>query len=379
MKKKTENKKTLEEIRGEFLKRTSQGEEISSKDVLEEAEKNHLSDEEEEMLFDWLQSEDVVIEEDPSLLEEEEEEEAEEAEEFGEEDEEDTPDPFLDKDRKKGVQDSVRVYLKEIGEIPLLNAEEEAKTAKKVAEGDKEAKDLMIQANLRLVVSIAKEYVNRGLSIQDLIQEGNIGLIRAVEKFDYTKGFRFSTYATWWIRQSLVRAIADQSRNIRLPVHVTEQVMRVNRAQRRLMQELGREPTAAEIAEQIEGMDADRVMEIQKYALEPVSLETPAGEEETSTLGDLIQDPSAIDPVAYANSSVLKEQVDRLLKELPEREEKIVRMRFGLDGSGKPKTLEEVGMECSVTRERIRQIETKALRRLQMSMQKNREFRDLKD
>ena len=373
---KQENHKTLEEIRGEFLKKAAKGEVITQKALLEEAEKNHLSEEDEEALFDWLQSQDILIAGETDLIEEEREEAEEEA---AEEEEADTPDPFLETEKKKGPSDSVRVYLKEIGEIPLLSAEEEYETAKKVAEGDKEAKDLMISANLRLVVSLAKEYVNRGLSIQDLIQEGNIGLIRAVEKFDYTKGFRFSTYATWWIRQSLVRAIADQSRDIRLHVHVTEQVMRVNRAQRQLMQELGREPSAKEIAERVEGMTEEKVIEIQKIALDPVSLETPAGEEETSTLGDMIQDTSAVDPVAYANNSVLKEQIDRLLKELPEREEKIVRMRFGLDGSGKPKTLEEVGNECNVTRERIRQIESKALRRLHMNMLKNKDYRDLKD
>ena len=378
---KQKDRKTLDEIREEFLQKNRKGVQITQKELLEEAEKNHLSEEEEEALFDWLQNQDIMIAGDEGLLEEEREEAEEEEAEAGEdaEEESESPDPYIETGRKKGTPDSVRMYLREIGEIPLLSAEQEYETAKKVAEGDKEAKELMISANLRLVVSLAKEYVNRGLSLQDLIQEGNIGLIRAVEKFDYSKGFRFSTYATWWIRQSLVRAIADFSRDIRLPVHVTEQVMRVNRAQRQLMQELGREPVAAEIAAKIPGMTAEKVMEIQKISMDPVSLESPAGEEETSTLGDLIQDTSAVDPVAYANNSVLKEQVDRLLKELPEREEKIVRMRFGLDGSGKAKTLEEVGNECKVTRERIRQIETKALRRLQLSMQKNREFRDLKD
>ena len=248
-----------------------------------------------------------------------------------------------------------------------------------MAEGDKEAKDLLISSNLRLVVAMAKEYLNRGLSFQDLIQEGNIGLMRAVEKFDYSKGFRFSTYATWWIRQSMVRAIADQSHDIRLPVHMTEQITRVKKVERQLLQELNREPTAEEIAAKIDGMTAEKIRDIQKISLDTLSLESPAGDEDNSTLSDFIQDTSAVDPVAYANSSVLREQVDMLLKELPEREEKIVRMRFGLDGTGKPKTLEEVGNECRVTRERIRQIESKALRRLHRSMQINKQFRDLRD
>ncbi len=379
------NLKTLGAVCNEFLEKSKKGEQITQKELLEEAEKNHLTDEEEDQLFDWIQQQGIFISADADLLDEESKEAAEERDEVSDEpdedmeDQTDSPDPYIETSRKKSQNDSVKVYLREIGEIPLLTAQQEYDIAKRVSEGDKEAKEILISSNLRLVVSMAKEYLNRGLSFQDLIQEGNIGLMRAVEKFDYTKGFRFSTYATWWIRQSMVRAIADQSRDIRLPVHMTEQIMRVNRVQRKLMQELGREPTVAEIAAQLEGMTPQRVMEIQKIGMDPVSLESPAGDEENSTLSDFIQDTSAVDPVAYANSSILRDQVDKLLKELPEREEKIVRMRFGLDGTGKPKTLEEVGNECHVTRERIRQIESKALRRLHRSMQIKQEFRDLRE
>jgi len=378
--------KTLDAVCNEFLERSRKGEEITQKDLMEEAEKNHLSEEEEDQLFDWVQQQGIFFSSDEEMLDEEAgtDDASEDDNERGPEEEDepetdDSPDPYIEKGRRKTVGDSVKVYLKEIGQIALLSAQQEYEVAKKVAEGDKEAKDLLISSNLRLVVAMAKEYLNRGLSFQDLIQEGNIGLMRAVEKFDYSKGFRFSTYATWWIRQSMVRAIADQSHDIRLPVHMTEQITRVKKVERQLLQELNREPTAEEIAAKIDGMTADKIRDIQKISLDTLSLESPAGDEDNSTLSDFIQDTSAVDPVAYANSSVLREQVDMLLKELPEREEKIVRMRFGLDGTGKPKTLEEVGNECRVTRERIRQIESKALRRLHRSMQINKQFRDLRD
>lgn len=378
--------KTLDAVCNEFLERSQKGEEITQKDLMEEAEKNHLSEEEEDQLFDWVQQQGIFFSSDEEMLDEEAgtDDASEDDNERGPEEEDepetdDSPDPYIEKGRRKTVGDSVKVYLKEIGQIALLSAQQEYEVAKKVAEGDKEAKDLLISSNLRLVVAMAKEYLNRGLSFQDLIQEGNIGLMRAVEKFDYSKGFRFSTYATWWIRQSMVRAIADQSHDIRLPVHMTEQITRVKKVERQLLQELNREPTAEEIAAKIDGMTAEKIRDIQKISLDTLSLESPAGDEDNSTLSDFIQDTSAVDPVAYANSSVLREQVDMLLKELPEREEKIVRMRFGLDGTGKPKTLEEVGNECRVTRERIRQIESKALRRLHRSMQINKQFRDLRD
>ncbi len=378
--------KTLDAVCSEFLERSQKGEEITQKDLMEEAEKNHLSEEEEDQLFDWVQQQGIFFSSDEEMLDEEAgtDDASEDDNERGPEEEDepetdDSPDPYIEKGRRKTVGDSVKVYLKEIGQIALLSAQQEYEVAKKVAEGDKEAKDLLISSNLRLVVAMAKEYLNRGLSFQDLIQEGNIGLMRAVEKFDYSKGFRFSTYATWWIRQAMVRAIADQSHDIRLPVHMTEQITRVKKVERQLLQELNREPTAEEIAAKIDGMTAEKIRDIQKISLDTLSLESPAGDEDNSTLSDFIQDTSAVDPVAYANSSVLREQVDMLLKELPEREEKIVRMRFGLDGTGKPKTLEEVGNECRVTRERIRQIESKALRRLHRSMQINKQFRDLRD
>ena len=261
-----------------------------------------------------------------------------------------------------GLEDPVRMYLKEIGKVPLLSAEEEIEYAQRMEEGDEEAKKRLAEANLRLVVSIAKRYVGRGMQFLDLIQEGNLGLIKAVEKFDYRKGYKFSTYATWWIRQAITRAIADQARTIRIPVHMVETINKLVRVQRQLLQELGREPSSEEIAETMD-IPVERVREIQKISQEPVSLETPIGEEEDSHLGDFIQDDNVPVPAEAAASTLLKEQLVEVLGTLTEREQKVLRLRFGMD-DGRARTLEEVGKEFNVTRERIRQIEAKALRKL---------------
>ena len=261
------------------------------------------------------------------------------------------------------IIDPVKMYLKEIGRVELLNHDQEIELAKRILEGDEQAKKELAAANLRLVVSIAKRYVGRGMLFLDLIQEGNMGLIKAVEKFDYTKGFKFSTYATWWIRQAITRAIADQARTIRIPVHMVETINKLTRIQRQLIQELGREPSAEEIAEKMDGMTPEKVREIQKISLEPVSLETPIGEEDDSHLGDFIEDEGAMSPNDYAANELLKDELNDVLLELTDREEKVLRLRFGLD-DGRTRTLEEVGREFNVTRERIRQIEAKALRKL---------------
>ena len=260
------------------------------------------------------------------------------------------------------VDDPVRMYLREIGKIPLLSYDKEFELAKRILEGDEEAKQELAEANLRLVVSIAKKYVGRGMLFLDLIQEGNMGLIKAVEKFDYTKGFKFSTYATWWIRQAITRAIADQARTIRIPVHMVETINRLIRTSRHLLQQLGREPTPEEIAKEMD-MSVEKVMEIQKIAQDPVSLETPIGEEDDSHLGDFIQDEDSPAPQDAASYTLLREQLEEVMKTLTPREAKVLRLRFGLD-DGKARTLEEVGKEFDVTRERIRQIEAKALRKL---------------
>ena len=260
------------------------------------------------------------------------------------------------------IEDPVRMYLKEIGKVPLLNAEEEINLAKRMENGDLEAKKRLAEANLRLVVSIAKRYVGRGMLFLDLIQEGNLGLIKAVEKFDYSKGYKFSTYATWWIRQAITRAIADQARTIRIPVHMVETINKLLRVSRQLLQELGREPLPEEIAKEMD-IPVERVREIQKISQEPVSLETPIGEEEDSHLGDFIQDDNVPVPADEAAFTLLKEQLVEVLSTLTEREQKVLRLRFGLD-DGRARTLEEVGREFNVTRERIRQIEAKALRKL---------------
>lgn len=274
------------------------------------------------------------------------------------------------------VDDPVKMYLKDIGKVPLLSGEEEVELAQRMMEGDEEAKRKLSEANLRLVVSIAKRYVGRGMLFLDLIQEGNMGLMKAVEKFDCTKGFKFSTYATWWIRQAITRAIADQARTIRIPVHMVETINRQVRTQRILLQELGREPTSAEIGERM-GISAEKVEEIQKIAQDPVSLETPIGEEEDSHLADFIEDNKTVAPSDVAAQTMLREQLIAALHKLTPREEKVIRLRYGLD-DGKQRTLEEVGREFNVTRERIRQIEAKALRKLR-NPSKSKKLRDYLD
>lgn len=377
----------LEEVCGIVLKKAGSDQEIHEKEIMELAEKHHLSEDDLDALFEWCNEKGIAVQESAEELEEladreddaVEEEDA-DAEETGdeEEDADEVSEPYQEKNKRESSKDSVKLYLQQIGEIPLLTAEEERDLAKRYKETkDPAAKDQMISSNLRLVVSVAKDYTGRGLSFLDLIQEGNMGLVRAVEKFDYERGFRFSTYAIWWIRQTMVRAIADQSREIRLPVHMTETIVKLNRISRDLTQELGRDPTPEEIAAKMPGMSPERISEIQKIAMEPVSLETPAGDEENSTLSDFIEDEKAVSPDEYASNQYLHEEVDKILKDLPEREEKILRMRFGLD-DGKPKTLEEVGRVCNVTRERIRQIETKALRRLNRSFATREDLKDLR-
>ncbi|MCQ2792871.1 MAG: RNA polymerase sigma factor RpoD [Bacilli bacterium] len=263
------------------------------------------------------------------------------------------------------VNDSVKIYLKEIGKVPLLNAKQEQELAQRIVAGDEDAKQQLINANLRLVISIAKRYAGRGMPFLDLIQEGNMGLIKAVEKFDYQKGFKFSTYATWWIRQAITRAIADQARTIRIPVHMVETINKITRAQRELVQELGRDPTAEEISDKLQGaLSADRIREIQRVNQEPVSLETPIGEEDDSRLSDFVEDKETLSPSEYTTKSLLKQELyDVMAESLTEREEKVLRRRYGLDDNH-PRTLEEVGKEFGVTRERIRQIEAKAIRTL---------------
>ncbi len=296
--------------------------------------------------FDILLNDDVDLPEDPDLIMDE------------------PADVDLESSLPKGiaVDDPVRMYLKEIGKVPLLSADEEIELAKRMEQGDEEAKKRLCEANLRLVVSIAKRYVGRGMLFLDLIQEGNLGLIKAVDKFDYTKGYKFSTYATWWIRQAITRSIADQARTIRIPVHMVETINKLIRVSRQLLQTYGREPSPEEIAEEM-GISVDKVREIQKIAQEPVSLETPIGEEEDSHLGDFIPDEDVPAPAEAAAFSMLKEQLVEVLDTLTEREQKVLKLRFGLD-DGRARTLEEVGKEFDVTRERIRQIEAKALRKL---------------
>lgn len=367
------NYKSLEEIKQYLLEQSKKENEINEKDVIDIATKNHLSEDEEEDLFNWIQENDEIL---MSGEDEEDELDDEDEDEDEDEEEDDSEDTSSQVERKKSF-DSMKAYLQEIGAVDRLTPEEEIEIGKRAAQGDPEAKEIMINANLRLVVAMARKFLNRGLSYQDLIQEGNIGLMRAVEKFDPDKGFRFSTYATWWIRQSLTRAIADQSRDIRIPVHTTEQIYKIKKIQRELFQEFNREPTPEEIAEKIPGMDAAKVTGLLSVSQDTISLESPTGDEEDSTLGDFIKDDSIKGPEDVFKSEALKDQIDKVLKELPEREEAIVRMRFGLDGTGTVKTLDEVGKIYGITKERVRQIENKAMRRLKMIIKTKEEYTDL--
>ncbi len=359
---KPEAEKTTEEKLNELVERGKKAGKLSSKDLMALEDMN-LSSEETEKFYDRLESLGIDVLGDDALLHVDEDalpelEELEEIEEVTEEEMNETEamaDTF-------STDDPVRMYLKEIGKVPLLTPEEEQDLAKRMAEGDEEAKRRMAEANLRLVVSIAKRYVGRGMLFLDLIQEGNLGLIKAVEKFDYTKGYKFSTYATWWIRQAITRAIADQARTIRIPVHMVETINKVIRVSRQLLQELGHDPSAEEIAAEM-NMPVDKVRDILKIAQEPVSLETPIGEEEDSHLGDFIPDEDASEPSEAASFSLLKEQLMEVLDTLTPREKKVLELRFGIV-DGRTRTLEEVGKEFNVTRERIRQIEAKALRKL---------------
>ncbi len=359
---------SVDEIRDYLEHARDFSEEVNQSELMEAINDLSLSDEESDELFKWIQDNQITLsaaeeeEEESSEQELEADEESDDADDYVEDEISRLEKSFADSSRAK-INDPVKMYLKEIGQIPLLTAQEEREVAKRITEGDEEAKKELISANLRLVVSIAKKYVGRGMHLLDLIQEGNCGLIKAVDKFDYTKGFKFSTYATWWIRQSITRAIADQARTIRIPVHMVENINKLARIQRQLVQDLGRDPLPEEIAEKSEVFSADKVREIQKIALEPVSLETPIGEEDDSHLGDFIEDKETISPDAYASNQLLKDEINAMLEGLTEREEEVLRLRFGLE-DGCTRTLEEVGKKFNVTRERIRQIEAKALRKL---------------
>lgn len=366
--------KTLDEIKQELLLSMKDADSvITQKELMDSIDHLDLSDKDIDDLFQWCSDNDITFadseEDDEDLLMD-----------VDDDDEVLSADDSLDSDHALAnelenleqsfantshtkINDPVKMYLKEIGRVDLLDPKDEPEIARRIQAGDEEAKKMLIAANLRLVVSIAKKYVGRGMLFLDLIQEGNMGLVKAVEKFDYTKGFKFSTYATWWIRQAITRAIADQARTIRIPVHMVETINKLTRIQRQLVQDLGRDPTAEEIAEKMENISAEKVREIQKIALEPVSLETPIGEEDDSHLGDFIEDKETLSPDEYANNQLLKDEINTVLQGLTEREEKVLRLRFGLL-DGRTRTLEEVGREFNVTRERIRQIEAKALRKL---------------
>ncbi|MDD2591359.1 MAG: RNA polymerase sigma factor RpoD [Erysipelotrichaceae bacterium] len=386
--------KTLDEIKEQFIKDYKKEGQIFQKDIMEALEHLDLDDADSVELYNWFNDNKIKITEDEDI---EEIEDDVDVEKILTDDIEDDLEIFeTDEDEENSISDSlinieasfassgytkindtVKMYLKEIGRVALLTPDEEPEIAKRSQEGDEEAKNRLIAANLRLVVSIAKKYVGRGMLFLDLIQEGNMGLIKAVEKFDYTKGFKFSTYATWWIRQAITRAIADQARTIRIPVHMVETINKLTRIQRQLVQELGRDPSAEEIAARMENVTPEKVREIQKIALDPVSLETPIGEEDDSHLGDFIEDKDALSPDEYASNQLLKDEINMVLMGLTEREEKVLRLRFGLY-DGRTRTLEEVGKEFNVTRERIRQIEAKALRKLKHPTRSKR-LRDFVD
>ena len=385
---------TLEEVKEKLLSEYKKGEKITQDYVFKSAEHLDLSDDEINTLFEWCKDENFFLNE----------------EEFNEEvqEDEDTIDSKLvldesideelndevdhekaeleavksnvslrSKKNNSQVDDSVKIYLRDIGSYELIKAQDEPLIAERAKNGDVDARNLLITSNLRLVVSVAKKYVGRGMQFLDLIQEGNLGLIKAVDKFDHTKGFKFATYGTWWIRQAITRAIADQARTIRIPVHMVETINKLARIQRQLVQELGRDPSPEEIASKLEGITPEKVREIQRIALDPVALETPIGEEDDTQLGDFIEDKDAISPQQYANNQLLKDEINNVLSLLTEREEKVLRLRFGLE-DGRTRTLEEVGKEFNVTRERIRQIEGKALRKLKhpSKSKKLKEFKE---
>lgn len=342
------NKESIEEIKDQLLKDGKKDGKLTYEEIGDAFEKYEIDSDDIDELYKVLEKEGINL--------------VDKKDSKDDDDEVDVTKEDLSVPKGVTVDDPVRMYLKEIGKISLLTAEEEVEIAKRMEEGDELAKKELAEANLRLVVSIAKRYVGRGMSFLDLIQEGNLGLMKAVDKFDYTKGFKFSTYATWWIRQAITRAIADQARTIRIPVHMVETINKLVRVQRQLVQDLGRDPLPEEIAAEM-NLDVERVREIQKIAQEPVSLETPIGEEEDSHLGDFIPDDEILSPQDAATFTLLKEQLNTVLETLTEREKKVLTLRFGLD-DGRARTLEEVGKEFDVTRERIRQIEAKALRKL---------------
>ena len=368
--------KTLDEIKEELQEAYQKNNVLYQRDVVDAVEHLDMSDTEFDDLFQWFSDHDIDIvneDDDTDLMDDDAlaDEGSDDLDFLDDEDDDENSiaseiesleQSFANSSHTK-INDPVKMYLKEIGRVELLDPKEEPEIARRIQAGDEEAKKKLISANLRLVVSIAKKYVGRGMLFLDLIQEGNMGLVKAVEKFDYTKGFKFSTYATWWIRQAITRAIADQARTIRIPVHMVETINKLTRIQRQLVQDLGRDPTAEEIAAKMENISPEKVREIQKIALEPVSLETPIGEEDDSHLGDFIEDKEALSPDEYANNQLLKDEINNVLQGLTEREEKVLRLRFGLY-DGRTRTLEEVGKEFNVTRERIRQIEAKALRKL---------------